>query len=91
MNVADEEMEEYLVSSQAFVRALKGSADPPQINKPSKLAIARECWKRKDIVIPMKRELIVEWIIADMLKDRTLSPYVFWNIMLLAPLTNLTD
>lgn len=74
MDVSENQVEEYLASSQAFVRALKGSADAP--NGLTKLTIAKACWERKDVIVPMKQELTTEWILTEMLKDRNLSPYV---------------
>jgi hypothetical protein len=65
-----EVMERYLSSSQAFVRALKASSDPPTQDGPSKLDIARAGWERREFVVSNKEELICDWLIGKMLKDR---------------------
>jgi hypothetical protein len=61
----------YLTTSQAFVRALKASSDPPAPGGPSKLEIARSCWERKEFPVPNKVEAIADWLISKLLKERT--------------------
>jgi hypothetical protein len=57
-------------SSQFFVRALKASSDPPQPEGPYKIEIARETWDNASFHVPNKGEVIVDWLLAKLLKDK---------------------
>jgi hypothetical protein len=65
-------MENYLINSQAFVRALKASSDPPVQDGPSKLKIAYAGWERAEFLVPNKEELICDWLVGKLVKDRSL-------------------
>ncbi|KZT21711.1 hypothetical protein NEOLEDRAFT_1099032 [Neolentinus lepideus HHB14362 ss-1] len=60
----------WLQSAQGFVRALKAPSDPPQVGEPLKIEIARTVWDRSDTYIPNKAQIIYEWILTKLLKDR---------------------
>jgi hypothetical protein len=57
-------------SSQSFVRALKASSDPPQPEGPLKIEIARATWDNKSFYVPSKGEVIVDWLLTKLLKDK---------------------
>jgi hypothetical protein len=57
-----------------FVRALKAPSDPPQPGGPYKIETARSVWDDTSFYVPSKGEVIVEWILTRLLKDRTKSP-----------------
>jgi hypothetical protein len=69
-----EDLEACLSSSQAFVRALKAASDPPTPNGPTKIDIARAGWQRKHFVVPNKEELVSEWLLGKLLKERAFPP-----------------
>ncbi|KAG0006983.1 hypothetical protein BGZ65_000608 [Modicella reniformis] len=62
-------MEEYLCSSEAFAKALKGSLVLPS----EKIHLAREAWQRKDVVLPHKQEFLLEWLCTTLVKSSTPS------------------
>lgn len=53
-----------------FPRALKAAADPPKPGGPSKLAIAQQAWRDPSGYVPNKGELIVEWLLTRLLKEK---------------------
>jgi hypothetical protein len=57
-------------SSQSFVRALKAPSDPPQPDGPPKIEIARETWDNTSFYVPNKGEVIVDWLLTKLLKDK---------------------
>ena len=57
-------------SSQSFVRALKAPSDPPQPDGPHKVEIAREAWDDTSFYVPSKEEVIVDWLLTKLLKDK---------------------
>jgi hypothetical protein len=59
------------MAAQGFIRALKSSSDPPEPGGPTKLEIARNAWESSAVQIPSKADLIVEWILAKMLKAKS--------------------
>ncbi|KAI0067870.1 hypothetical protein BV25DRAFT_1876669 [Artomyces pyxidatus] len=61
----------FLQSSQNFVRALKASSDPPKPGGFSKIDIVRQAWDATSFYVPNKGEVIVDWILNRLLKDRT--------------------
>jgi hypothetical protein len=63
--------EDYLQSSQSFVRSLKSSADPPRENGPTKIQIARMGWDSRTLYVPRKAGLIMEWIFARFQKEKS--------------------
>jgi hypothetical protein len=58
------------VDSQAFVRALKSPSDPPQSEGPPKIEIAREAWDNTSFYVPNKGEVVVDWLLTKLLKDK---------------------
>lgn len=64
-------LEGHLNSSQAFVRALKATSDPPAQDGPSKLEIACAGWEREEFLVFNKEELICDWLIGKLVKDRS--------------------
>ncbi|KDQ13623.1 hypothetical protein BOTBODRAFT_33335 [Botryobasidium botryosum FD-172 SS1] len=59
-----------LSSSQSFIRALKAPADPPQPDGPSKIELARLAWELETLCVPSKAEVISEWILGKLLKEK---------------------
>ncbi|KAF8971580.1 hypothetical protein BDZ97DRAFT_1650961 [Flammula alnicola] len=57
-------------SSQDFVRALKAVSDPPVLGGPSKIEIAQEAWDDINFYVPSKAEVIADWLLAKLLKDK---------------------
>ncbi|KAG8743405.1 hypothetical protein FRC10_012070 [Ceratobasidium sp. 414] len=56
-----------LSSSQEFIRALKGSKDPPNDGGLPKVELARQAWELESLFIPSKAEVIVEWALQSLL------------------------
>lgn len=61
---------EPLQSSQDFVRALKSAADPPAPGGPPKIDIAMQAWNNKSFYVPSKAEIIADWILTKLLKEK---------------------
>ncbi|KAM6497881.1 Urb2/Npa2 family domain containing protein [Amanita muscaria] len=75
-------------SSQDFVRALKAATDPPSAGGPSKFEIARHAWDDVSLYVPSKAELIADWILTKLLKekghDRERNPILdirYWKLL----------
>ncbi|KAG0294484.1 hypothetical protein BGZ96_001079 [Linnemannia gamsii] len=62
-------MEEYLSSSEAFAKALKGLQTSPS----DKIRLANEAWRRQDVVLPHKQEFLLEWLCSTLVKAATPS------------------
>ncbi|KAF9560236.1 hypothetical protein EC968_006258 [Mortierella alpina] len=62
-------MEEYLTSSEAFAKALKGA----QTSHTEKILLAKEAWRRADVVLPHKQEFLLEWLCNVLVKASTPS------------------
>ncbi|KAF9929143.1 hypothetical protein FBU30_001820 [Linnemannia zychae] len=62
-------MEEYLSSSEAFAKALKGLQTSPK----DKIRLAGEAWRRQDVVLPHKQEFLLEWLCSTLVKAATPS------------------
>lgn len=60
-------------SSQSLVRALKAPSDPPQPNGPSKIEIAREKWNASTANLANKDEIIGEWLLTSLYRERASS------------------
>ena len=67
-------------SSQAFIKALKSSSDPPQQGGPLKIALAEGAWQSETFQFPNKDEVIVEWILASFSREKTNSRCVLIRI-----------
>ena len=59
-----------LQSSQNFVRALKGPADPPVPGGPLKITLAEQAWHDTSFRVPNKAEVIADWLLTKFLKDK---------------------
>jgi len=57
-------------SSQDFVRALRSASDPPISGGPLKIEIAQSAWNNASFYVPNKVELIVDWILTKLLKEK---------------------
>jgi hypothetical protein len=73
---------------QSFVRALKAPTDPPRPAGPLKIEIARGVWDTSSFYVPNKGELIVDWILARLLKDKSKGPKInplldirYWDLL----------
>lgn len=62
-------MQSELSSSQEFIRALKGSKDPPKDGGLLKVDLARRAWELESLFIPSKAEVIVEWALQSLLAN----------------------
>lgn len=63
-------------SSQDFIRALKASSDPPNTGGLCKIDIARQAWDNNSFYLPSKAEIIAEWILSTLSKEKSRSEYV---------------
>lgn len=59
------------LSAQSFVRLLKAPTDPPNPESPLKIQIAWAVWDDTTIHVPNKHELIAEFILTRLLKDKS--------------------
>ncbi|KAK0245997.1 Urb2/Npa2 family-domain-containing protein [Armillaria nabsnona] len=70
-------------SSQGFVRALKSSSDPPSPEGPLKIEIARRAWDNKAFYVPRKEEVIADWVLTRLLKEKSTALDVrYWALLL---------
>lgn len=53
---------EALTSSATLIRALKS----PGMSSTDKVELARQAWINEDLYVPGKREVLLEWVVADM-------------------------
>ena len=63
-----------LISPHDFVRALRAPADPPQPGGPAKVQIARDVWHNSSLYVPNKGEVIAEFLLSRLLKDKDALP-----------------
>ncbi|KAF8213299.1 Urb2/Npa2 family-domain-containing protein [Mycena galopus ATCC 62051] len=76
------------MASQAVYHALKAPADPPRVGGPSKIQIATTAWEDKSLYMPNKGEVIAEWVLSKLLKDKAAPPALnpvldlrFWTLL----------
>ncbi|KAJ6604425.1 Urb2/Npa2 family-domain-containing protein [Mycena vulgaris] len=76
------------MASQAVYHALKAPSDPPHAGGPLKIQIASSAWEDKSLYMPNKGEVIAEWVLTRLLKDKaqppTLNPVLdlrFWTLL----------
>ncbi|KIK46276.1 hypothetical protein CY34DRAFT_800619 [Suillus luteus UH-Slu-Lm8-n1] len=75
------------LSAQSFVRLLKAPTDPPNPESPPKIQIACAAWDDATAHIPNKHELIAEFILTRLLKDKSKTsdnPVVdarYWSLL----------
>lgn len=67
--------EHQINTSQDVVRALRAPADPPYPGSPSKIEIARNAWDNGSLNFPQKRELLLEYALSRLLKDKNAEEY----------------
>lgn len=58
-----------LSSAHAFIRALKAPSDPPPSEHRRKIELAREAWDTPSLYIPSKPEVLVDWLLSQLLKN----------------------
>ncbi|KAF7794109.1 hypothetical protein EIP86_005239 [Pleurotus ostreatoroseus] len=61
-------------SAQDFIRALKAPSDPPQAEGLTKIEIATTAWADSSFYIPNKEEVITDWALTRLLKDKDKEP-----------------
>ncbi|KAI0963291.1 hypothetical protein AcW1_000407 [Taiwanofungus camphoratus] len=61
-------------SAQEFIRALKAPSDPPHAGGPYKVELAQQAWDNASFYIPNKGEVIVDWLLTRLLKDKAKEP-----------------
>jgi len=59
-----------LVSSEAFIKAIKGVSDPPVEGGLNKVELSLEALARSSLYVPAKAEVITEWAISKMFKEK---------------------
>ncbi|KAL4243177.1 hypothetical protein ABKN59_000993 [Abortiporus biennis] len=59
-----------VLSAQDFVRALKSPNDPPHPGGPAKIELAQAAWEDESLYIPNKGEVIADWLLTKLLKDK---------------------
>jgi hypothetical protein len=64
--------------SYEFVRALKSALDPPVPGDALKIEIASRAWEDASFYVPRKAEVIVDWILGKLLKERLNAPCVIF-------------
>ncbi|KAG1757888.1 hypothetical protein EDB19DRAFT_1822830 [Suillus lakei] len=75
------------LSAQSFVRLLKAPTDPPNPESPPKIQIACAAWDDATLHIPNKHELIAEFILTRLLKDKSITsdnPVIdarYWSLL----------
>ncbi|KAJ7492845.1 Urb2/Npa2 family-domain-containing protein [Mycena latifolia] len=76
------------MASQAVYHALKAPSDPPTPGGPLKIQIASSAWADKSLYMPNKGEVIVEWVLTRLLKDKAHPPALnpvldprFWSLL----------
>ncbi|CCM02194.1 uncharacterized protein FIBRA_04274 [Fibroporia radiculosa] len=75
-------------SVQDFIRALKAPSDPPRLDSSLKIELAREAWEDATFHLPNKGEVIADWILTRLLKDKVkeghanpLLDFRFWKLL----------
>lgn len=71
-----------------FIRALKAPTDPPHQPGPSKIDIAYAAWHSDSFYMPNKAEIVVEWILTRLLKDKGKDACVPSSVPTHSPLTD---
>ncbi|KAJ7275268.1 hypothetical protein B0H12DRAFT_249170 [Mycena haematopus] len=76
------------MASQAVYHALKAPSDPPRAGGPLKIQIAASAWDDKSLYMPNKGEVISDWLLTKLLKDKAnpppLNPILdirFWTLL----------
>lgn len=64
-------------SSQDLVRALKSSSDPPIQGGLYKVEIAEQAWEDASFYVPRKDQVISDWLLTTLLKDKAKDPSVY--------------
>ncbi|WVF67782.1 hypothetical protein IAT40_002543 [Kwoniella sp. CBS 6097] len=53
----------YLASASTLIKALRGAADPPQADWPSKAEIALAAWRDTSFHVPRKEDVLKDWVL----------------------------
>ncbi|WVQ95452.1 hypothetical protein IAU59_002549 [Kwoniella sp. CBS 9459] len=53
----------YLTSASTLIKALRGAADPPQQDWPSKAEIALAAWRDTSFHVPRKEDVLRDWVL----------------------------
>ncbi|KAJ3571342.1 hypothetical protein NP233_g3811 [Leucocoprinus birnbaumii] len=61
-------------TSQEFIRALKAPSDPPTEGGPTKIEIARQSWDNNAFFLPSKPQVVADWLLSSLLKDKSQPP-----------------
>lgn len=76
------------MASQAVYHALKAPSDPPTPGGPLKVQIASAAWADTSLYMPNKGEVIAEWVLTRLLKDKEHLPESnpvldprFWSLL----------
>lgn len=69
-------------SSHDFVRTLRSAPDPPLVGGRSKIEIAQEAWANPFFYVPSKAEVIADWILTKLLKDKAKEMYVAPSLLI---------
>ena len=64
--------------SHELVRALKSAPDPPVPGGALKIEIASHAWEDASFYVPRKAEVIVDWILGKLLKEKLNAPCVIF-------------
>lgn len=57
-------------SSHDLVRALRSASDPPTAGGLLKIEIAQLAWNNASFYVPSKAELIADWVLTKLLKEK---------------------
>ncbi|KAJ7107656.1 Urb2/Npa2 family-domain-containing protein [Mycena crocata] len=63
-----------MAASQAVYHSLRAPSDPPRVGGPPKIQIALTAWEDKSLYMPNKGEVIVEWVLNKLLKEKANPP-----------------
>ncbi|KAJ6519597.1 Urb2/Npa2 family-domain-containing protein [Mycena sanguinolenta] len=76
------------MASQVVYHALKAPSDPPRAGGPSKIQIASTAWEDRSLYMPNKGQVISDWILTKLLKDKANPPALnpvldirFWALL----------
>jgi hypothetical protein len=66
-----------LKSSEALIKALKAPTDPPSGTSLLKIELAQKAWDTQSLYVPSKAELLSDWLLAKLLKEKDNERHVF--------------
>ena len=59
-----------LASPEALMRALKAPFDPPFEDGMLKIELATEAWRKTSLYVPAKAEVLGEWVLGNLLRNK---------------------